>query len=121
MTTTNCSFVNLQETFLTQHSSGRKTTGSATKVFSESFADYKHYVISAVRQRGQTIVLEDERLEAWRNLLLDPWTLRTTEWKVVTTEYRHKLYIFLVSICCGGIAMLLQIHRAMETLMIVIW
>ena len=27
VTTTNCSFVNLQETFLTQHSSGRKTTG----------------------------------------------------------------------------------------------
>ena len=44
----------LQETILTQHSSGRKTTGSATKVFSESFADYKHYVIPAVRQPGQT-------------------------------------------------------------------
>ena len=74
-----------------------------------------------MRQRGQTIVLEDERLEAWHNLLLDPWTLLMTEWRAVTTEYRHKLYIFLVLICCGGIATLLPIHRAMVTLMMVIW
>ena len=54
VTTTNCSFVNLQVTFLTQHSSGRKTTGSATRVFSECISDYKHFFVPAVRQPGLT-------------------------------------------------------------------
>ena len=55
MTTTESSFVNIQEHFLTQYSSARKTTGNATKVLSDSFNDYKPYIIPAVRKPGQRL------------------------------------------------------------------
>ena len=48
LTTTNSNFVRFQEHFMSQH-------GSALKVFSESFCDYKPFVVPATRQPGQKV------------------------------------------------------------------
>ena len=51
--TTGTDFVSLQEHFQSQVTTGRKTTGNASRIFDESFRSFKNFVVPAYRQPGQ--------------------------------------------------------------------